>query len=218
MVIEAGAVVGPGAGIGAGSVIAPNAVIGHNVQIGRNCHVGAGATLQNALLGNSVIIHAGVRIGQDGFGFVAGRAGPEKMPQLGRVVIQDHVEIGANSTVDRGALGDTIVGEHTKIDNLCQIAHNVRIGRSCLIAGQCGLSGSVTLGDGVMLGGGVGIADHLSIGSGAAIAAGSGLMHNVPAGEKWGGSPAMPMWDYLRGVAQLRRLGKERTGRARDNG
>lgn len=217
-IIEAGAIVGPGAAIGTGTVVAPNAVIGRNVQIGRNGYVGAGATVQNALIGNSVIIHPGVRIGQDGFGFVAGRAAPEKMPQLGRVVIQDHVEIGANTSIDRGALADTIIGEHTKIDNLCQIAHNVRIGRCCLIAGQCGISGSVTLGDGVMLGGGAGIADHLSVGSGAAIAAGSGLMHNVPPGEKWGGSPAMPIWEYMRGVAQLRRIGKERTGRARDHG
>ncbi len=214
VVIEPGAIVGPGAGIGSGTVIAPNAVIGRNAQIGRDCYVGAGAVIQNALVGNGVIIHSGVRIGQDGFGFVAGRAGPEKMPQLGRVVIQDHVEIGANTTVDRGALGDTVIGEHTKIDNLVQIAHNVRIGRSCLIAGQCGLSGSVTLGDGVMLGGGVGIADHLTIGSGAAIAASSGLMHNVPPGEKWGGTPAMPLWEFMRFVAQVKRLSNKRSGKA----
>jgi UDP-3-O-[3-hydroxymyristoyl] glucosamine N-acyltransferase len=217
-IVEPGAIIGPRAAIGSGTVVAPNAVIGHDVQVGRDCHVGAGVTLQSALVGNGVIIHPGARIGQDGFGFVAGRAGPEKMPQLGRVVIQDHVEIGANTAIDRGALGDTVIGEHTKIDNLCQIAHNVRIGRSCLIAAQCGISGSVTLGDGVMMGGAAGVADHLTIGSGAAIAAASGVMHDVPPGGKWGGVPAMPLMEYMRFITQVKRLAKERTGRARDDG
>lgn len=215
--IEAGAVVGARAGIGSGSVIGPNAVIGHDCQIGRDCFVGPSATLQYALVGNGVIIHGGVRIGQDGFGFVAGRAGPEKMPQLGRVVIQDNVEIGANSTVDRGALSDTIIGEATKIDNLVQIAHNVRIGRMCLIAAQCGISGSVVMGDGIMLGGDVGITDHVTIGSGAAIAAGSGIMRDVPPGTKWGGAPARPIRDYLREVAMLTRLTSERAKGRRDD-
>src|SRR5690606_18121899 len=111
------------------------------------------STVQHALIGDRVIVHGGVRIGQDGFGFVGGKGGAEKMPQVGRVIIQDDVEIGANTTVDRGALSDTVIGEGSKIDNLVQIAHNVRIGRSCLIAGLCGISGSVTLGDGVMMGG-----------------------------------------------------------------
>src|SRR5690606_32350 len=125
---------------------------------------GAGAVVQATLAGNRVIIHPGARIGQDGFGFVAGASGPERIPQIGRVVIQDNVEIGANSTVDRGAMADTIIGENTKIDNLVQIAHNVRIGRNCLIASQAGISGSVIVGDNVMMGGGAGIADHFVVG------------------------------------------------------
>ena len=120
----------------------------------------------------------------------AAPTGPERIPQIGRVVIQDNVEIGANSTIDRGAMADTVIGEDTKIDNLVQIAHNVRIGRNCMIAGLSGISGSVTVGDNVIMGGGVGIADHLTIGAGAQLAAGSGFMNNVPAGEIWGGYPA----------------------------
>ena len=205
-IIEPGAVIGPHAGIGSGTLIAPTAVIGAGCRIGRDSYVGPGASLQNALVGNRVIIHGGVRIGQDGFGFVAGRTGPEKVPQIGRVVIQDDVEIGANTTVDRGALSDTVIGEATKIDNLVQIAHNVRIGRACLIAGLCGISGSVTLGDGVMLGGSAGIADHISVGSGAAIAARSGVMNDVPAGERWAGAPARPIKDFFREVAAMRKL------------
>ncbi len=209
-VIEAGAVVGPNAEIGSGALIAPNAVIGAGCRVGRDSYIGPGATLQNTLVGNRVIIHGGARLGQDGFGFVAGRSGPEKVPQIGRVVIQDDVEIGANTTVDRGALSDTIIGEHSKIDNLVQIGHNVRIGRACLIAGLCGISGSVTLGDGVMLGGSVGLADHISIGDGAAIAARSGVMDNVPAGERWAGAPVRPIKDFFREVAAIRKLTGDR--------
>ncbi|GHD08990.1 UDP-3-O-(3-hydroxymyristoyl)glucosamine N-acyltransferase [Tianweitania populi] len=206
--IEAGAVIGRGAAVGAGAIIAANAVIGAGCQIGRDSYVGAGATVLHALIGNNVIIHAGVRIGQDGFGYVGSARGPEKMPQIGRVIIQDHVEIGANTTIDRGAMSDTVIGEHSKIDNLVQIAHNVRIGRGCIVAGLCGISGSVQLGDGVMLGGGVGLADHLKIGSGARLAAGSGFMNDVPAGEAWGGYPAQPMGEMLREIATIRRLAK----------
>lgn len=205
-VIEPGAVIGPGVAIGSGTVIAPNAVIAANCRVGRDSYIGPGVSVQSALIGNRVIIHGGARIGQDGFGFVAGSTGPEKVPQIGRVVIQDDVEIGANTTVDRGTLSDTVIGEGTKIDNLVQIAHNVRIGRACLIAGLCGISGSVTLGDGVMLGGSVGLADHLTVGSGAAIAARSGVMHDVPAGERWAGAPAQPIKEFFREVAAVRRL------------
>jgi len=218
-IVEAGAVIGPGVEIGAGTVVGPNAVIGPNCRIGRDCFVGPSATVLHALIGDRVIVHAGVRIGQDGFGYVGGRTGPEKVPQIGRVIIQNDVEIGANTTVDRGALGDTVIGEATKIDNLVQIAHNVRIGRACLIAGQCGLSGSVTLGDGVMLGGSVGLADHIAIGSGAAIAARAGVMNDVPAGARWAGSPARPLREFFREVSAIRKLtetGKQ--GRGKDHG
>ena len=216
--IEAGAVVGPNATIGAGAIIAPNAVIGPKCQIGRRTYIGPGATLQAALVGDRVIVHAGARIGTDGFGFVVGNTGLEKLPQIGRVVIQDNVEIGANTTIDRGALGDTVIGEGTKIDNLVQIGHNVQIGRSCAIAAHCGISGSVFIGDYVLLGGRVGIGDHVTVGSGAQLAAGSGLMHDVPAGEKWGGSPAQPIKGWFREVSVLRGLARDRSRKRESDG
>lgn len=218
VIVEAGAVIGPNVAIGSGTIVAPNAVIGRMCQIGRDCYVGPSASVQYALIGNRVIVHPGARIGQDGFGFTAGASGPERIPQIGRVVVQDNVEIGANTTVDRGALADTVIGENTKIDNLVQIAHNVRIGRNCLIAAEVGISGSVTVGDNVVMGGGVGIADHLTIGAGAHLAAGSGFMNNVPAGEIWGGNPAEPMPAMLRAISTLRRLTAERSKRGRENG
>ncbi len=210
-VIEAGAVIGAGAQVGSGTIVAPSAVIGAGTRIGRDGYVGPGASLLSALVGDRVIIHPGARIGQDGFGFVGGQRGLEKVPQIGRVIIQDDVEIGANTTVDRGTMADTIIGEGTKIDNLVQIAHNVRIGRHCAIAAQCGLSGSVTLGDFVMLGGSVGIVDHVTVGTGAQLAARSGVMHDIPAGERWGGAPAQPMRDFFREVNAIRNLVKART-------
>ncbi|MCI5076984.1 MAG: UDP-3-O-(3-hydroxymyristoyl)glucosamine N-acyltransferase [Oricola sp.] len=210
--IEDGAVIGPGAvigdhaAVGRGSMIGANAVIADSTQIGRDCRIGANAVLQYALVGNRVIIHGGAQIGQDGFGFVPGDGALERVPQLGRVIIQDGVEIGSNATIDRGALDDTVIGEGTKIDNLVQIAHNVRIGRHCVIAAQSGVSGSVVIGDGCMLGGGVGIADHVTIGSGVQIGAASGVMHDIPDGERWVGSPAMPVKQFFRQVAALRKL------------
>lgn len=216
VVVEAGAVVSPGVAIGTGTIIAPNAVVGRLCRIGRNCYVGPNAVVQYALLGDRVIVHAGAKIGQDGFGFTFGKAGPERIPQIGRVIIQDDVEIGANSAIDRGALADTVIGENTKIDNLVQVAHNVRIGRNCVIAGLTGISGSVTFGDNVMVAGGVGIADHLAIGSGAQLAARSGFMHDVPAGEIWAGYPAKPIGQAMREVAALAKLAKSKA-RTHDN-
>ncbi len=157
--IEAGvtldplAVIGPGAEIGAGTLIAAGAVIGPGVAIGRDCAIGAGATVQNALIGDRVIIHPGARIGQDGFGYLPSRQGQQKIPQTRRVIIQDDVEIGANATIDRGFTRDTIIGEGTKIDNLVQIAHNGIIGRHCLIAGRTVISGDANVGDFVMMDG-----------------------------------------------------------------
>ncbi len=216
-IIEAGAVISSGVEIGTGTIVAPNAVIGRNCKIGRNSYVGPNAVVQYALLGDRVIVHAGAKIGQDGFGFSIGKAGPERIPQVGRVVIQDNVEIGANTTIDRGALGDTVIGENTKIDNLVQVAHNVRIGRNCVIAGLTGISGSVTFGDNVMVAGGVGIADHLTIGSGAQLAARSGFMHDVPAREIWAGYPAKPIGQAMREIATLAKLAKPKA-KVKDNG
>ncbi len=217
-VIEAGAAIGPGAAIGAGTIVGPNAVVGAGCQIGRDCYIGPGSVVQFALIGNRVVIHAGAKIGQDGFGFVPGRDGPERIPQIGRVIVQDNVEIGANSTVDRGALSDTVIGENCKIDNLVQIAHNVRLGRNCIVAGMTGISGSVTVGDNVMIAGGVGIADHLTIGDGARLAARSGFMHDVPAGEIWAGYPAKPMGRAMREFAALARLGRPTFRKGNDDG
>jgi UDP-3-O-[3-hydroxymyristoyl] glucosamine N-acyltransferase len=196
--VDPGAVIGPGAEIGAGTLIAANAVIGPSTRIGRDCSIGACASVTHALIGNRVILHAGVRIGQDGFGFAMGPQGHLKVPQLGRVIIQDDVEIGANSTVDRGTNRDTIIGEGTKIDNLVQIAHNVVVGRHCVIVAQVGISGSVTLDDYVVLGGHVGIVGHLHIGKGAQIAGASNITRDVPPGARWGGTPAKPVRDWFR--------------------
>ena len=150
--IDPGAVIGPRAAIGAGTVIGANAVVGPGVQIGRDCSVGPGASMMHALIGDNVILHGGCRIGQDGFRYQPSATGHVKVPQLGRVIVQDNVEIGANTTIDRGGSGDTVIGEGTKIDNLVQIGHNCTIGRHCIIVSECGLSGSVMLGDHVMLG------------------------------------------------------------------
>jgi UDP-3-O-[3-hydroxymyristoyl] glucosamine N-acyltransferase len=212
--IEAGAIVdpqvviGPGAEIGAGTLIAAGAIVGPGVAIGRDCAIGANASVLHALIGDRVIIHPGVRIGQDGYGYLPSPRGHQKIPQTRRVIIQDDVEIGANTTIDRGSTRDTVIGEGTKIDNLVQIAHNVSIGRNCLIAGQVGISGSSQVGDFVMMGGQVGLADHVTIGSGAMLGAQSGHMQDVPPGSHWVGSPAQPAREAMKTFAHLRRLGR----------
>lgn len=204
--VDPGAVIGPGAEIGSGTVIGPGAAIGPGVRIGRDCSVGAGATLTHALLGNRVIVHPGARIGQDGFGFAMGPGGHLKVPQIGRVIVQDDVEIGANTTIDRGASRDTVIGEGTKIDNLVQIAHNVVIGRHCVIVSGVGISGSTTLEDYVVLGGQVGVVGHLRIGMGSQIAGSSNVNRDVPPGSRWGGTPAKPVRAWFRELTTLARL------------
>ncbi|MGA0562860.1 UDP-3-O-(3-hydroxymyristoyl)glucosamine N-acyltransferase [Ancylobacter sp. VNQ12] len=206
--IDPGAVIGPGAEIGAGTVVSAGAVIGAGVRIGRDCSIGAGVSLIHALLGNRVIVHPGARIGQDGFGYLGGVRGHAKIPQIRRVILQDDVEIGAGTTIDRGGLRDTVVGEGTKIDNLVQIAHNVVIGRHCIIVSQTGIAGSATLGDFVMLGGQVGVIGHVRIGDGARIAATSNVKDDVPPGVEWGGSPARPMREWFREVMAVQRLAR----------
>ncbi|MGE0564571.1 MAG: UDP-3-O-(3-hydroxymyristoyl)glucosamine N-acyltransferase [Pseudolabrys sp.] len=209
--VEPGAVIGPRAEIGAGTVIGPLAAIGPETRIGRDCRIGAGAVITHAMIGDRVIVHSGCRIGQDGFGYQPGPKGLRKVPQIGRVIIQDEVEIGANSTIDRGGMRDTVIGEGTKIDNLVQIAHNVVIGRHCIIVSQAGISGSVTIGDRAMLGGQAGIADNLTIGEGAQIAAKSGVMTDVPDGGRWGGAPAMPLREFFRLQVAFQRLADKKT-------
>ena len=203
-----GVVLGPGVEIGRGTVIGPNTVIGAGVSIGRNCIIGSNCSIECAHLGNGVVLSAGVRVGTEGFGWLDHGRSNRKIPQLGRVILQDRVEIGANSCVDRAKFGSTVVGDGTKIDNLVQIGHGCRIGRSCVICGHVGISGSVVIGDGVVLGGKVGIADNVEIGSGAKIAAFSGVMNNVPAGATWMGQPAGPAGEWRRIYASLRRMGR----------
>lgn len=208
VVIGANAVIGAGVEIGRGTVIGPNSVIGAGVTIGRNSVIGANCTVDCAHIGNEVVLHSGVRIGTEGFGWLDFGRSNRKVPQLGRVLIQDRVEIGANSTIDRGALGDTMIGEGTKIDNLVQIGHNCRIGRNCLIAAMSGLSGSTIVGDGVLMGGGVGTSGHLTIGAGSVVHGRAAVTKNWPEGSKLAGAPAQDIRDFWREIAAMRKLSK----------
>lgn len=205
-----GTVIGPGAEIGDKTLIGAGSVIGRGVTIGRGCLIGARVSIQCAHIGDEVVVQAGAAIGASGFGFASLADGHGKIPQLGRVIVQDRVEIGANSAIDRGALGDTFIGEGTKIDNLVQVGHNTRVGRHCVMAGQVGLSGSVTLGDFVLLGGKVGVADHVRIGDRARVAALSGVSGDLEAGVDYGGIPARPLMQWKREVATLTRLARPR--------
>jgi UDP-3-O-[3-hydroxymyristoyl] glucosamine N-acyltransferase len=207
-----GAVIGPAAQIGRGTRIGANTVIGPGVAIGRDCDIGPNVTIGFALIGDRVKILAGARIGEPGFGATAGPKGLIDIPQLGRVILQDGVSVGANSTIDRGAFDDTVIGENTKIDNLVQIAHNVRVGRNCVMAAHTGISGSVTIGDGAQFGGRAGVADHVTIGAGARVGAAAGVMKDIPAGETWGGMPARPIRHWLKETAWLARMANRRAG------
>ncbi len=222
--VDPGAIIGAGAEIGAGTVICANAVIGPGVTIGRDSAIGPNATVTHAHLGNRVIVHSGCCIGQDGFGFAMGPRGHAKVPQVGRVIIQDDVEIGSGTCIDRGMNRDTVIGEGTKIDNMVQIAHNVVIGRHCVIVSQVGLAGSCRLNDFVVIGGQAGVIGHATIGMGAQVAATSSVARDVPPGERWGGTPAKPIRDLFREMAAIDRLarapgdGKNRTSGSEGQG
>jgi UDP-3-O-[3-hydroxymyristoyl] glucosamine N-acyltransferase len=204
--IEAGVLIGAGAEIGARCRIEANAVIGPGVVLGADGRVGAGATVEFCRIGERAVIRTGARIGQEGFGIVPGPEGHTRIPQLGLVVLGDDVEIGANSTIARGALGDTVIESGTKIDNLVQIGHNVRVGRSCILVAQVGVSGSTTIGDFVMIGGQAGFAGHTRVGDGARVGAKAGIMRDIAAGETVLGSPAVPARQFFRQCAVLARL------------
>ena len=201
------AIIGARAKLGNGVVIGPHCVVGDGVSIGDGTRLWPGVTINSgATLGARTVIHSGARIACDGFGFVFRDGAHQKIPHVGRCIIGDDVEIGANTTIDRGSIDDTVVGNGTKIDNLVQIAHNVRIGENCLLIAQVGIAGSATIGDGVVLAGQAGISGHISIGAGARVAAQAGVFGDVPAGETWSGYPARPHREALRASAALFKL------------
>ncbi len=210
--LEEGAYIGPNVVIGSNVKIGSNAwieagvIIQEGVVIGDNCRIGAQATISHSIIGDHVRLYPGVRVGQDGFGFAIDPQGHVKVPQLGRVIIEDHVEIGANTTIDRGAGPDTVIGQGTWIDNLVQIGHNVVIGKGCVIVAQVGISGSCIIEDFVAIGGQAGMAGHLRIGAGAQIGAQAGVINDLEGGEEYMGSPAFPKRQFFRQVAALNRL------------
>ncbi len=216
--IGPGAVIGAGAEIGAGVQIGANSVIGSNVVIGANTRIFPNVTITHALIGARVTVQAGARIGQAGFGYAGGLEGHLPMPQLGRVVIEDDVDIGANTTIDRGAWGDTVIEAGAKIDNLVHVAHNCRIGRSAVLVGQVGVSGSSHIGAFAVLGGQVGVADHVTIGDGAQVGARAGVMRDLAPGGKYLGAPAKPAYAFFREVAALEKLAARRRRGGSDEG
>jgi UDP-3-O-[3-hydroxymyristoyl] glucosamine N-acyltransferase len=219
VIVDPLAVVGPNVEIGAGTVIGAGAIIGDGVRIGRDCNVGARTAIQCALIGNNVLIHPGCSIGQDGYGFIFfGPDGHLKVPQTGRVLIQNNVEVGAGTTIDRGSLRDTVIGEGTKIDNQVQIGHNVTIGRHCLLAAQIGLAGSLTIGDNVALGAKVGINNHLHIGDGAQVTAMSAVKDDIPPNGRWGGHFAKPTKQWFREIIAVERLVRDGAANSKDEG
>ncbi|MFL5581315.1 MAG: UDP-3-O-(3-hydroxymyristoyl)glucosamine N-acyltransferase [Gemmatimonadaceae bacterium] len=201
------AVIGDGAALGDGVTVGPHCVVGEGVEIGAESRLYASVTLYpGTRLGTRVAVHAGARLGSDGFGYVFRGGAHEKIPHVGRCLVEDDVEIGANTTIDRGSIDDTVIGAGTKIDNLVQVGHNVRIGRLCLLMAQVGVAGSVRVEDGCIIAGQVGIAGHHSIGAGARLAAQAGVFGDVPAGETWSGYPARPHREALRAQAALFKL------------
>ncbi|MDX1483147.1 MAG: UDP-3-O-(3-hydroxymyristoyl)glucosamine N-acyltransferase [Alphaproteobacteria bacterium] len=212
VVIGPGAIVGAKAKLGANCRIGANAVVGPGVELGDDCAVGIGASVRYCLAGDRVRLAAGVRIGEDGFGFASDPDGHIRIPQLGRVIIGNDVDIGANTTIDRGSGPDTVIADGVIIDNLVQIAHNVKVGRNCVIVAQVGISGSTTIGDNVLIGGQAGIVGHVNVGDGAKIAAQSGIISDVPAAATYGGSPALSNKERMRQLVVLKRITQKHSG------
>lgn len=210
--INPNVVVEGGAEIGAGTIIRANSTIGAGVVIGADCVIGPNATLSHCLIGARCRIHPGVRIGNRGFGFTMDPEGYLDIPQLGRVILEDDVEVGANSTIDRGAGPDTLVGAGSKIDNLVMLGHNVKLGKGCVLVSQAGIAGSTRLEDYVVVGGQGGISGHLTIGKGAKISAQAGVIKDIPAGESVTGFPAMPNREFFRLLAWQRRQSRKKGG------
>jgi UDP-3-O-[3-hydroxymyristoyl] glucosamine N-acyltransferase len=208
------AVIGAGVEVGPRCCIAPLAVLGRGVVLGSDCRIGAHASISYALLGARVYVYPGARIGQEGFGFATTPEGFRSVPQLGRVILEDDVEVGANTTIDRGSLQDTVVGAGSRLDNLVQIGHNVHVGRGCVVVAQVGISGSTILDDHVMLGGQAGVTGHLRIGRKARVGAQAGVMSDVPAGADVVGSPAQPVRAMFREIAFIRRLVRDSAKRS----
>ena len=208
--VGANATIEEGVQIGRGTYVGAGAVITRDCRIGRNCDIGPNVTLTAALLGDRVEVQANSVVGEPGFGYVPGPKGIERVVQVGRVIVQDDVHIGSTVCIDRGSIGDTVIGEGTKIGNMQQIAHNTRIGRHCIVVGNGGIAGSVTIGDGVTIAGGVFVLDHSTIGSGATIAGITMVRGRVPPGVTWGGIPARPIEDYLRDMAEISARSKRR--------
>ncbi len=206
-------VVGSGVLIGAGTIIQANCYIDQGVKIGKNCTIESMVTLSCADIGDHVHIKSGAKIGQQGFGFDMDSSGPIDVVQLGNVIVGNNVQIGANTTIDRGSLNNTVIGDGCRIDNLVQIAHNVVLGKGCIIVAQTGIAGSTTLGDFVIVGGQVGIAGHLNIGNGVQIAAQSGLIRNVNPKEIVGGYPAVPIKNWHQQTIYLQNVIKKKEGK-----
>ena len=190
--------IGNKAKIGSKTSIGSNTIIEHDVQIGKNCLIGSNITIRNSIIGNDVVIQDGCKIGVKGFGFIPLKDKNFRFPHIGRVILKDNVELGANCTIDRGSIGDTVVGENTFLDNQVHMAHNVKIGKNCMIAGQVGFAGSTTLGNNVIIGGQAGVSGHLKIGNNVQIGGGSGVINNIDDNSKVMGYPAVPLKDFIR--------------------
>ncbi|MBL4871605.1 MAG: UDP-3-O-(3-hydroxymyristoyl)glucosamine N-acyltransferase [Robiginitomaculum sp.] len=203
-------VIGQGAIIGKGTIIGANSVIGPGVVLGENCVIGANVVIEYAILGDHCKIHHGAVIGCTGFGVAVSADGGVDIPHYGRVVIGDHVSVGSQTTIDRAMFGETKIGDGCKFDNQVQIGHNNTIGPNCMFAAHVGISGSCVIGARVIMGGKAGVADHINIGDGASLAASAGTMHDIPAGEMWSGSPALPIRQHMRQVSAIRKLVRQK--------